>query len=242
MRCARCGKMITNRMIKINGTVLCPECAKEAGLGNMFPDPEAMANDMMKGFFDADFASTVIPLMGELDFAPSRIQTKCPKCGTSLKDFESTGLLGCIECYNTFNESIMREMLKNQANSQYAGRKPGQNSEIISNGISQMGDGSEATEATEGAEETEEKIDNNASKTSADSKSKSEEQKTDVTEKKKSIKATKDKNLLEKLSRADLGTVSDADLKKGMQMAVEKEDYALAAKLRDELKGREEKK
>lgn len=31
-----------------------------------------------------------------------------------------------------------------------------------------MGDGSEATEATEGAEETEEKIDNNASKTSAD--------------------------------------------------------------------------
>lgn len=34
---------------------------------NMFPDPEAMANDMMKGFFDADFASTVIPLMGELD-------------------------------------------------------------------------------------------------------------------------------------------------------------------------------
>ena len=115
MRCARCGKMITNRMIKINGTVLCPECAKEAGLGNMFPDPEAMANDMMKGFFDADFASTVIPLMGELDFAPSRIQTKCPKCGTSLKDFESTGLLGCIECYNTFNESIMREMLKNRS-------------------------------------------------------------------------------------------------------------------------------
>ena len=44
--------------------------------------------------------------------------------------------------------------------------------------------------------------------------------------------------MLEKLAKADLGMLSDEELKNGIKLAAENEDYVLASKLRDELKGR----
>ena len=40
--------------------------------------------------------------------------------------------------------------------------------------------------------------------------------------------------------KADLGMLSDEDLEKGIKVAAEAEEYKLASKLRDELKGRKE--
>jgi hypothetical protein len=45
---------------------------------------------------------------------------------------------------------------------------------------------------------------------------------------------------LEKLAKADLGMLSDEDLESGIKLAAANEDYILASKLRDELKGRKE--
>ena len=36
------------------------------------------------------------------DFGNSTLT--CPKCGMTLREFENEGRVGCIECYNTFNE------------------------------------------------------------------------------------------------------------------------------------------
>ena len=64
----------------------------------------------------------------DLDFANAKI--RCPRCGTTLRDIESGGQLGCIECYNTFNESIMKNILKRQGSSEYMGRKPGEAADV----------------------------------------------------------------------------------------------------------------
>jgi hypothetical protein len=43
---------------------------------------------------------------------------------------------------------------------------------------------------------------------------------------------------LDQLMKADLGMLSDEDLEKGIKVAAEAEEYKLASRLRDELKGR----
>ena len=203
MRCNRCGKELVNRVYKYNTTILCDDCARELGL----PDPLAMANNAMRLFNE----EMIFPQsFGELEFSPTKSQIKCPKCGTSLRDFEQTGMLGCIECYNTFNESIMRMLMRSQANTRYAGRAPGNLPD------------SKKINISDDMPIFDTKIDN----------------KTD------NGPAKKDVDVEEKLTKyenSDLGMLSEADLKEAISLAVAKENYMLAARFRDELKGRENK-
>ena len=185
MRCSRCGTQIGNSFVRINGVLLCENCARELRVDDVIRRQNA--------FFEQAFPSLgeipgVFAQGSELDFANAKI--RCPRCGTTLKDVESGGQLGCIECYNTFNESIMKHILKRQGSSEYLGRKPAEQTDIV---------------------------------TDTEVKEPSKKEKTD---------------LLEKLRKADLGTVPDDMLEEGMQKAVKAEDYELAATLRDELKSR----
>ena len=45
---------------------------------------------------------------------------------------------------------------------------------------------------------------------------------------------------LDQLMKADLGMLSDEDLEKGIKVAADAEEYKLASRLRDELKGRKD--
>ena len=58
-----------------------------------------------------------------------------------------------------------------------------------------------------------------------------------VPEKKEQDNSTE---MLAKLAKADLGMLSDEELENGIKLAAQNEDYILASKLRDELKGRKE--
>lgn len=211
MKCQRCGADLENKFIKINGVLMCENCAREAtrdlnsALSSAFP----MLDELSGGLFGAGL---------DLDFANTRIS--CSKCGSTLRDIEKTGRVGCIECYNTFNETILKFILKRQGNSKYKGRNPG---EAIN--LDELLDGESDDEAK--AQEAKPK------KTTVKKTSKPEEKKVEQKESK-----TDKEDKLAKLSKADLGMLSDSDLNEGMKLAVEKEDYALAARFRDELKGR----
>lgn len=203
MRCNRCGKELVNRVYKYNTTILCDDCARELGL----PDPLAMANNAMRLFNE----EMIFPQsFGELEFSPTKSQIKCPKCGTSLRDFEQTGMLGCIECYNTFNESIMRMLMRSQANTRYAGRAPGN-----------LPDPSKINGSDEVAASSEIPV--------------------SETPETSSKKQADDEEKLTRYENSDLGMLSDDDLREAIKLAVAKENYMLAARFRDELKGREEK-
>lgn len=206
MRCERCGAELSNKIVKVNGITYCDNCIKELGFDRYIND----ATDFFASGFGFDEIPQLMQLK-DLDFGNNNIT--CPKCGTSLREFENMGFVGCIECYLSFSDSIVKEMLKNQGDSEYAGRLPGTMSHV-------KFDNAEALDTVE----------------TVVPKKKKAEPKAETKTEKKPVKD--DDKLLEVLSRADLGTVSDEDLDRGMRLAASRENYILAKKLRDELMGR----
>ncbi|MBR4556046.1 MAG: hypothetical protein IKO15_01065 [Clostridiales bacterium] len=216
MRCERCGKELTNRIIKINGVTYCDNCARLMGYDRYLRDP---ADLMGNPFAPLDQIASSLLQMNELDFGNSTL--KCPTCGMTLREFENEGRVGCIECYNTFNDNIVREMFKQQGNSEYAGRLPNQSADIGDSNQPIIREQKTAP-VTIPAE--------TAPKAEAPKEEKPVETK----------KPEKGALTIDQLKKADLGMLSDEDLEKGIKLAAEVEEYILASKLRDELKGRKE--
>ena len=187
MRCERCGKELTNRIIKINGVTYCDNCARLMGYDRYLGDP---ADLMGNPFAPLDQIASSLLQMNELDFGNSTL--KCPKCGM-------------------------------QGNSEYAGRLPNQYADI---GASSQPEIREKLTGTVSEPAL------SAPKTNAPA---SKEEKP-VEEK----KTERGSLTIDQLKKADLGMLSDEDLEKGIKLAAEVEEYILASKLRDELKGRKE--
>lgn len=218
MRCERCGKELTNRIIKINGVTYCENCARLMGYDRFLKDPSDLLGNP---FSPLDQIASSLMQMSELDFGNSTLT--CPKCGMTLREFENEGRVGCIECYNTFNENIIREMFKQQGNSEYAGRLPAQSADTSA----------ETKEIPQTVKKAEPKA------KTIDIPEKAPE--TPVKEEKTpAAKSEKGGLTVEQLMKADLGMLSDEDLEKGIKVAAEAEEYRLASRLRDELKGRKE--
>ena len=217
MRCERCGKELTNRIIKINGITYCENCARLMGYDRFLRDP---ADLMSNPFSPLDQLASSLMQMSELDFGNSTLT--CPKCGMTLREFENEGRVGCIECYNTFNDNIVREMFKQQGNSEYAGRIPAQSAD------------------TDAKTEDVPQI-KKIAKPNPDA-AKAEAPKADAKESAPAAanKSSKDGLTLDQLMKADLGMLSDEELEKGIKVAADAEEYKLASRLRDELKGRKD--
>jgi hypothetical protein len=112
-------------------------------------------------------------------------------------------------------------MFKQQGNSEYAGRLPNQSADIGDSNQPIIREQKTAP-ATIPAE--------TAPKAEAPKEEKPAETK----------KPEKGALTIDQLKKADLGMLSDEDLEKGIKLAAEVEEYILASKLRDELKGRKE--
>lgn len=222
MRCERCGVELTNKIIKINDVPYCENCARIMGYGKFLRSPEEMLGSAFSPF---DEIASSIMQMNELDFGNSALS--CPKCGMTLRDFERKGRLGCIECYNTFNDHIVKEMFKQQGESTYGGRMPAQTAEL-------SGMESGAPSAVK-SDVPAEKLPVNEEEKAVEAAAESEAEET-------ADLKTQALEKLAKFEKADLGMLSDEDLQTAIKLAADNEDYVLASKLRDELKGRKEGK
>ena len=218
MRCERCGKELTNRIIKINGVTYCENCARLMGYDRFLKEP---ADFLGNPFSQLDEIASSLMQMNELDFGNSTLT--CPKCGMTLREFETEGRVGCIECYNTFNNNIVREMFKQQGNSEYAGRLPAQSADTDA----ETSDVPQAKKKAAAPKTIEMEISDKAEGPVKETKA-------------PAAKAAKGGLTLDQLMKADLGMLSDEDLEKGIKVAAEAEEYKLASRLRDELKGRKE--
>ena len=218
MRCERCGKELTNRIIKINGVTYCENCARLMGYDRFLKEP---ADFLGNPFSQLDEIASSLMQMNELDFGNSTLT--CPKCGMTLREFETEGRVGCIECYNTFNDNIVREIFKQQGNSEYAGRLPAQSADTDA----ETSDVPQAKKKTAAPKSIEMEISDKAEEPVKETKA-------------PAAKAAKGGLTLDQLMKADLGMLSDEDLEKGIKVAAEAEEYKLASKLRDELKGRKD--
>lgn len=221
MRCERCGKELTNRIIKINGVTYCENCARLMGYDRFLRDPSDLLGNP---FSPLDEIASSLMQMSELDFGNSTLT--CPKCGMTLREFENEGRVGCIECYNTFNDNIIREMFKQQGNSEYAGRLPSQSADTEAK-TAEVQVTRKPLPSKTGSDEAEQ---DNKQESKPEKKAEEPSQKED----------SKSGLTLEQLMKADIGMLSDEDLEKGIKVAAEAEEYKLASRLRDELKGRKE--
>ena len=216
MRCERCGGPIGNKLIRFNGRTICENCARDLKVDRMFRSP-------------TDLFGESFPILGELtnailgggaDLEFSNTKIRCPRCMTTLRDIEKTGKIGCIECYNTFNETILKDVLRRQGTGEYKGRKPGEEIDI-----------GEDTDTAAGAGVADaQKETSSADKKPADGAAK----------KAPSGASKKNEDMLERIKKSDIGMLSDEELEKAMKEAAAKEDYDLAIRLRDEIKSRKE--
>jgi len=205
MRCSRCGAQIGNSYVRFNGALLCENCARDLKIDEVF----RRQNSLFEQAFPmlGDMTGAFMGTGSDLEFSNTKL--RCPRCGTSLRDIESNGQVGCIECYNTFNESILKNILKRQGNSDYKGRKPAQQIKL------------EQPEAPFAQE----------AQTAETAKPAAPEAK--ISEKKSETKVS-----FERYRNADLGMASDSELEEAMKQAAAAEEYDLAARLRDELMSR----
>ena len=94
--CDRCGAPSVYRSkLIVNGvsqsTNLCRDCAIKEGVFNN--QPTSMFDDILSSF------SSFLGLEEVNDIV-------CPVCKTSLKEFKTTGKLGCGNCYEVFREDV----------------------------------------------------------------------------------------------------------------------------------------
>ncbi len=74
---------------------LCEACATSVGIGIPGAVPVA---DLISKYVIEQTAAKIQP--------QARDGSACPTCGTSFTEFRSTGLLGCAECYRTFEAKL----------------------------------------------------------------------------------------------------------------------------------------
>ena len=95
-RCDKCGapsvyhsKLIVNGVSK--DTNLCRDCAIKEGVFNN--QPTSMFDEILSSF------SSFLEL-------EEKDELVCPVCKTSVKEFKTTGKLGCVNCYEVFREEV----------------------------------------------------------------------------------------------------------------------------------------
>lgn len=134
MICDMCKKNVASvHIVKIiNGVKqelnLCENCARETnqlgiGMGINFVNPFSFQN-IFGGLADYIDQSSQGMVSNELT---------CPSCGTTYSEFREKGLVGCCNCYKSFNDSIVPVIKRVQGNNiQHSGKIPGKfSSEII---------------------------------------------------------------------------------------------------------------
>ena len=122
MLCSNCGKReatvrysenINGRKREMN---LCEECSKKLGIGQMDFSMPIDFSSFFGSFLD-DFEGTeFMPMLNDLK------TLKCNSCGYTFDDIVNTGVLGCKDCYDVFEDRLDPIIRKIQGANRHVGR------------------------------------------------------------------------------------------------------------------------
>jgi protein arginine kinase activator len=115
MLCNECGER--EGVVKVtkmeNNSVtlehLCEKCAAARGIETTVSMEKHPLSDFLSGVQQQ--------LGGHADSA------RCTFCSTTLREFRSSGRLGCMHCYGTFEQSLRELLRKIHGNSRHSGRR-----------------------------------------------------------------------------------------------------------------------
>ena len=117
MLCQHChqNEATTRVTVNINGKskeyLLCSECAKEKGYGEMPFDFHPDFNALLGSIF-----SSALPAR------PGAV--RCPVCHSTYQDIARSGKVGCAECYETFFDELMPTIRRVHGNTAHTGKRP----------------------------------------------------------------------------------------------------------------------
>ena len=121
MVCQNCGKNEDNVKYTqiVNGVkkemVLCEECAEKMGISNFKVNMPIHFSNFFDDLFDDE---QLLP-----SFMKENSNT-CTNCGEEYDNFIKTGLLGCADCYDMFEDKIDQVLKNMQGSIKHVGRKP----------------------------------------------------------------------------------------------------------------------
>ena len=122
MLCQNCNENEANVKYTqiVNGVkkemVLCEECARKMGIGNFKVNMPINFSNFLGDIFQ-DYEA--------MDLLPDFIQTKvneCENCKEEYNEFVKTGLLGCPECYDIFQDRLEPIFKNLQGSTRHIGR------------------------------------------------------------------------------------------------------------------------
>lgn len=92
---------------------LCGDCMRKMNRGLNSGDIRNMLSSILSAITGA----------GEREEEPTE-DVVCPRCETTLRQFNASGKLGCPGCYEAFREQLQPMLLKIHGRVQHAGRHP----------------------------------------------------------------------------------------------------------------------
>ncbi len=100
---------------------LCEECASQKS-GLIFGSSHKFSlPNLLGGMFGAISNVSDVPVQ----------DSKCPNCGLSFNDIKRLGLLGCSECYNTYEQELEASLRRIHGNSRHLGKIPVRSGEKV---------------------------------------------------------------------------------------------------------------
>ncbi|QAT41431.1 UvrB/UvrC motif-containing protein [Clostridium sp. JN-9] len=99
---------------------LCEKCAREKQgleLNNDFFDVGAP-------FTFQNILGGIVDYISQSNNSDNNTELVCPNCGTTYSEFKKTGLLGCSQCYKSFNQTVMPIINRVQLGSEHKGKIP----------------------------------------------------------------------------------------------------------------------
>lgn len=99
-------EVVDNQIVKMN---LCEVCAEKKGVTIQTPFSIA---DLLAGLTDLGLRQE------------ENIDTDCPGCGLSYRDFRKTGRLGCDRCYDAFEKGLNALIEAVHKSTRHAGKIP----------------------------------------------------------------------------------------------------------------------
>ncbi len=124
-RCDQCEQSATCHQVEIKEGVktvrhLCDKHAAQAGMGASGVPAELLA---LLGQVVAD----ALPKAAKTGAGGKSLavpELSCPGCGQTLRDFQATHLLGCPECYATFEAMLAGLLERSQGSTHHVGKIP----------------------------------------------------------------------------------------------------------------------
>lgn len=123
MKCSHCHNNEANTHIKrvINGKreemYLCEECAKELGVMDEFSvDPFSIDSFLGDSFFGNLLGAGVSALNSLTNI------DRCTSCGSSFNDIINSGMVGCADCYEKFDDKLSSSIEKLHGKAKHIGK------------------------------------------------------------------------------------------------------------------------